>query len=193
MFHYDYTNMQVQETSGLGVTSVRNAGKARINGVEFELAAAVTKDFEIGGNLSFLDAKFSRFLTLDPDNPGPGVQDLRGNRLPRAPEWSGFVYAQYRAKFADASAISARVEYRWQDDIFYSAFNHPIVGQSAYGLINTSLEYTFAGDRVTLGVWARNLAGKKYYQFAASSPGLNGVQGFPGTPRTFGATLGFKF
>jgi iron complex outermembrane recepter protein len=193
VFHYDYSNMQVQQTDGFNVFAVRNAGKARINGAELELTVAPTGGFQLGGNISYLDAEFVDFRTIDPANPGAGVQQFAGNRLPRAPKWSAFIFSQYYKKFSNNSSLTARIEYGWRDSVFFSAYENPLVRQGSFGLINSTIQYTFPGDRFTIGAWGRNIGATRYYQFIASSPGLTGVSAYPGAPRTFGATFGVRF
>ena len=58
-------------------------------------------------------------------------------------------------------------------------------------LINSSVGYTFPGDRIQLLVYGRNLADKQYITSTATFGA--GVAGRVGEPRTYGLRGVFKY
>lgn len=192
VFHYDYTKMQVSQFV-TGLTLVENAGAATIDGAELELTARIGTGLELGANIAYLDATYDEFVTSDPLDPAPGPRDLKGNQLPRAPEWSTNFYAQYEHALSGGAALSARVERSYRDNVYYSPLNNPIVAQRAYDLWNASLEYEFPGQQLSAVLWGRNLGDTHYYQFVGLNAPLSGAQGQPAAPRLYGISLEYRF
>jgi outer membrane receptor protein involved in Fe transport len=59
--------------------------------------------------------------------------------------------------------------------------------------LTASLDYELAGG-LTLGVWARNLLDRRGVGTIFDSPAQpRGISGYPGDPRTYGATARYKF
>jgi iron complex outermembrane receptor protein len=191
-FYYDYRNMQVNTYTGLG-TRVENAGFATIEGAELEVQTALARQFHLDGQVSYLDAAFDKYVTINPDNPGAGLHDLKGNRLPRSPKWSYSVAAQYDFDVSAQLVLSMRGEYQWRDSVFYSQFESPLVGQKSFSLMNASVSLKSRDGRYSVSAWARNLGDTHWYAFVGESPGVTGVQAIPAAPRTYGLTLSYDF
>ncbi len=81
LFYTRWDDMQVQGGSGTD-TYIENAGRATIYGGEWEMAWRAFKPLQIVGGLGVTHGRFDRFRNLAGD-------DLSGNRLPKAPEYSG--------------------------------------------------------------------------------------------------------
>ncbi len=85
VFHINWKNFQAREF-GPGpnyFSYVINGSNARITGVEFSGAVKITRQLGFSTNVTYADAKLSKFL---PDNFGPGYQS--GTRLPGTSHWS---------------------------------------------------------------------------------------------------------
>lgn len=191
-FYYDYKNMQVNTYTGVG-TLVDNAGFATIQGVELELQAAPTANLHVDAQISWLDAEFDQYVTINPDDPAAGLQDLEGNRLPRAPKLSYSVAAQYDFDLFADHVLSIRGEYQWRDRVFYSQYETALVGQESFGLANASVLFRPREGRYSVALWGRNLEDTQWHAFAGSSPGVTGVQAIPAAPRTYGLTVSYDF
>jgi iron complex outermembrane receptor protein len=72
-------------------------------------------------------------------------------------------------------------------------FNTPLQTQDGYGLVNARLSFTPAGTNVTVSGYVRNLFDTHYNQLLLSNRGFYGTVAFPGAPRTYGMTIGYKF
>lgn len=72
MFYYDYTDPQVQDVQNNNVI-IRNAAKAKVEGLELESSWLAAGGFRIDANLTWLDAKFADGALLDPKYPALGV------------------------------------------------------------------------------------------------------------------------
>ena len=72
-FHYTLDGAQLNKTIPGGPsgfqTIFQNAARTSADGVELELAGVAGGSFRWSGALSYTDAKFDDYLTLDPLNP----------------------------------------------------------------------------------------------------------------------------
>src|SRR5690606_4876619 len=105
VFYNEYTDMQVEvivpSSAGSGQeTLVRNAGTARTQGVELEIAAVPVTGLALNLSVGYLDAEYTSFFA---DVTGSGVPtDNSHLKLRRAPEWTitgGVSYAMPVSQF----------------------------------------------------------------------------------------------
>ena len=93
---------------------VANVGDAQQKGVELEMKAAPSDNWDLGLNASYIIAETSEeFTVTDPDNPVP-----KGSRLPNVPKLKYGVYAQYTwpVGFGDNGEAYVRGQYTYQGD-----------------------------------------------------------------------------
>ena len=191
-FDYDYRDLQVQKVVNAAAILV-NAATARVRGVETEFVIRPVQPFELSGNVSLLDAKFTAFTTSDPARPALGVMDLSGNELPQAPRLTANAAAQYTFDLHQAD-LALRGEISGTSRVYFSAFNRNEVSQAGYAKGNVLLTYS-RNSGLTCSLWARNVTNRLT---VSSSQVSSGFLGFPimGTfdpPRTFGASVGYRF
>lgn len=204
-FHYDYSNLQIQSSISPGVVSIGNAAQAKVDGIEAELTAKLTRHFTLSGNGSLLNARYSRFTTssvaaalvpLIAANPrynaALGVYDATGNKLNQSPGYSGTIAAQNDFPIGEhGSIITLRGDVYFQGRTFYDPQNSSYTDQPPYALLNAQLGFSSPDKTLQLTLFVKNLADKQYlFAFQA-----NGVEpaGFAGAPRTFGIRVGKKF
>ncbi len=186
VFFYDYSDLQIQtvDENTLEVI-IENAASASIKGGEIEFIAKPTDRFTVEAWLSFLDAKYDRFIGFDPILGGS--IDLSGNSLRSAPDFSYSVAAQYQLDLANLGRLTLRGDYRWQDDVFYNQFEDPLIGEKSYGVLNARVTWLTANERLKVSLFAKNIADKEYFN--------NGITfGFGplrriADPRTYGVEL----
>jgi iron complex outermembrane receptor protein len=191
-FHYDYTNIQTQIVLSPQI-GVFNASAAKIDGIEGELVALVTPGLRLDANASILDAKYQTFMTTDPVRPSLGVLDLSGNRLPQAPTYTANAGVQYTWNIGSGT-LMLRGEVRAVGVTYFTPYNTSALKMPAYAMGNAYLTYE-DGKHWSANLWVRNVTDK----FAWNSMFIEGAtagqqtSGVPLAPRTFGATLGYKF
>lgn len=194
-FYTDYKDLQVTRffqpagtTFGQFITE--NAGAAEIKGVELEATIRPTTAFEFGGTASMLDARYTEF-TGTPSQVVTG--DFTGNRLRQAPRFSSSAYASYTHDFADGAALGARVTYKYQSLSYYDADNNPITTIPAYELVDGSVTYTTADQRIDVSVWGKNLGDEEYRTHVFSQRDSRVAFALFGEPRTYGVTLSYNY
>jgi len=154
-FHMTYDELQVNQVVGV-VSSVTNAAKAQINGIEAELIILPVKDLRLELSGALLDAKFKEFISFDSARPALGMIDLSGNCLPNAPKASFSAGAYYTVPAASGDfTLGAR--YDWSDTRYFTEFNIPISGQSSAGKLDLSLNWKSSDGLWNAGLHARNI------------------------------------
>ena len=192
IFHYDYKDLQVQRILNAAAVLV-NAANARVRGIEGEFTIKPFVGFELSGNASYLDAKFTSFLSEDSARPTLGLINLAGNRLPQAPKYTANLAAQYSLPVGGGD-IRLRGEVAYTSQIYFSFYNRPEISQESYTKYNASLSYE-GENGLTASLWIKNIADKRTYSSTQVSSGFQGfpIQGTYDPPRTFGASLGYRF
>ena len=198
-FYYSYKNLQVSVYTPVAVITDNGAG-ARLYGLDVDFTARITPQLTLTGGGNLMHSEFTSypqagFFTILPASAGGGtvrtVGSAKGNRIPFAPDFTFNVGANYVAPVAGGEA-RFNVNYAYSSK-FYSTPSNDLSLRSR-GLLDASLEYEFQGGQWTAGIWARNITAEKYYVSASFGPNPGGtVFGAPGAPRTYGATVGFKF
>lgn len=199
------TNGDGTNDSFIGITS--NAGKADVNGFEFEGRALVGEDFAGAGSrfgvnwaLGYVDAEYKQFI----DAFGVDVADQRVfQNTPEITANMGFNLG--------VPVASGMVDFLGSANLRSDAsqFETPnaFLDQDGFVLLNASLVYTDDADRFSIGVHGKNLTDKRYivagYNFVAGGVGgqpftptlgLEGtLTGFYGDPRRFYVTGEIRF
>lgn len=189
-FFYDYSNYQVTDLPGGTTTVVLNAD-AEIRGLELEVIATPASGLRLSGGLTFLDSEYTQFTSLNLANPLAGPQDLAGTDLPRAPNFTVNLGAQYEFDVADGLILG--VEFFHSDDVVLRYFATPNDTQSSYNNLNINAALNLADGAVQLRAFARNVTDEEVLRVVIFSPLQGAFLGnfTPGAQWGVGAT--FKF
>ena len=133
LFRSEYKDLQVDASVFLpGINGysivVRNAATSRAQGAEIEAQWAVTDDFRIEANVTYLDSKYLSYPNASPTSlqnycrgnyvepfcnifprPVPQFRDLSGGRTRFAPEWSASINARYGIDLGSDLRLTAEV------------------------------------------------------------------------------------
>ena len=162
----DYTDLQVQTPISPGVVDIRNAATATIRGVELEALVQPAPRWRLGGHVTWVDARFDRYLAAGPS--GTSI-DAAGRRLFNAPEWSGRIWVEYGTQIGVAGALSASLDALMQSTAYFTALNDRIEQQGPYGIVNANVTVR-PRQRWSVGFFARNLTGTDYVTGTSNSP-----------------------
>ena len=190
-FRMDYTDVQIPGSVACTVSGlpsfcgvVSNAGKARMQGLEFE-ARANLGALTLSGSLGYIDAKFQRYITNIASVP-TDVAAFR--KVQNTPAWTGNAQASYRAELGEG-ALTATAGVSFKSTTYQFEVPNPYLDQGAYQLVDASLIYSAPDKRWTLGVYGKNLFDVKYktsgYNFMAG----NATTGVPLTNPVTGALI----
>lgn len=196
-FYYEITDMQMdrtRQTAGGGFIGIfENAAEAEGQGVEVEFSWLATEQLRLNGNLSYLDAEFEDYETDNPIDAGVNIQQLSGNKLRQAPEWSAYLRGEYEIALKNGGSLTFGGEASYKDDQFYTEFNDDITGQEAYTLVNANIKYTSPSERVTVNVWGKNITDKTVRAAGYASATGRTVNETLLPPATYGITIGYDF
>jgi len=194
-FHSDYEDKQEFQISPAGIGTLLNAGAATMWGVEVESTWQATSNFRLDGAVAYLFAEYDEFDTVDDLNPQLGTQDLSGNRLTRAPEWSYNVGAQYDFRLGARGQFSARADLAYVDEQFYRPINLDTDAQDGYTRINLRLMWNSEDSPLRAEVFVDNVTKDDSFDNIALNGGILGgtyeAQLLP--PRVYGVRLGYTF
>jgi iron complex outermembrane receptor protein len=184
----DYSGLQVQTPTGIGVFDIRNAAAATIRGVEAEAESRIGRDLHAGGHVAWLDAVYDRYVAV---GVGGVTADVAGNRLNNAPEWSGRLWIEWAGHIGRFGRLTATGDATAQSTVFYTPFNDDIQRQRPYVLLGGRAEWGPSHRRWAVNLYARNLTNTDYITATfGTSPTAFG--GRPGPPRQFGAQFVFQ-
>ena len=215
VFYSDYSDQQVStfraNPSGGVSSTIENAGKSRYYGSEVEVAANPLRGVTVTGNYSYLNARYTQFLSqrIDPvtgkpvlDESGKPILDDVSNQqqVNYAPEHTFSVGLTYTAPPGRAGTFSAHLDTFWQDAMHLggqSPFADAVLGSWSYALVNGRVQFASIplqkGD-LDVALFGRNLFDRKYRidgkDFGA---GLGYMVNTYGDPRTFGLGVTYHF
>jgi len=200
-FKTDYRDMQIDisPNGNPSITQTLNAGRAKIDGVEFDLLLVPMADLTLNASYAYLHPKLEKVDVNGADQTGLYV-------IPFAPRSSydlGLDYTLLRFARGD---LAAHVDYRWQDDTFTSGGagaqvrNRDFYQRPAYGTLDGRLTLTLAlprGDSAKIAIWGKNLSDRVYKSFVTGngSPytGYNSQAYALGEPRSVGVDLVYEY
>lgn len=184
-FLMDFKNFQFQTRDQTTLsTQVQTAAGVRSKGVELELAVNPLPGLSVGGNVSYILAKYSQ-ATSD--------VTLAGQRLGNSPEWTVQPFVTYSTDiFGDWKAtanVNARHVSSYTANVTLLAGNF----QPAYTLVNASLTLDNS-SKLSVSVFLNNAFDQYYATLRTQAPlQANTFIAFPGERRTYGVTVRKSF
>jgi iron complex outermembrane receptor protein len=163
-FSASYSDMQISGYGAVANSFVQNAGKVTSNGFEVELQARPVTSLKISMGLSFIDARFDRFL-YERENQ---IIDKSGDRVPRIPDATFNLSALYLFPDTPLGSWSLRADAVYSEEA--ENINNDLAWPS-YRNYSLWLDYLPHNGKWELTLWVRNLRDKEYFQ--ASSPGIS--------------------
>jgi iron complex outermembrane receptor protein len=208
LFLVDYEDFQAQSFDGAQVR-VTNAGDLRSYGTELELVFIPVADMTVGSSIGYVKAEyesfdngqctieqvFTQYYIVDGAQFGsPGTesvcsQDLEGEPLDNAPEWTTSTYVQYDFELADNLLGIARLEHSFIDSFYLDQDLDENLKNDSVNLVNFRLTLSNAARDWDASVWGRNMLDEEYYSWGLDIPTLGGYAGIVAPEATYGITL----
>jgi iron complex outermembrane receptor protein len=201
---YQVQQFLEQDDAVAGAAVIGNASEVETMGLEIELSALLTTNLRMDAAFGYLDATYKDFPGGDKDENGEAI-NLKGYRLPGAPEYSVNLSLQY---YLPVDALSAetlfRIDYAYATDIYGGGNNKEeeervledgnsinYLYQDDVTRVNARIQMTASEDTWSVALWGRNLTDEND---ATNGKDIFGAYGsFQSLPRTYGIELGYKF
>jgi iron complex outermembrane recepter protein len=187
VFFSDVKDYQISfntDPTNLAFVLTQNAGKAEITGLELEALVQPTKDFTVGLNWAYLDAKIKNVTALagtlfdpavNPASPYKVGQDISQLfRAPYAPQNIITVNTDWTFAHTTSGAFSVQLNYRYQDRQYDTVETGAAVPNTTkfysiggYGLLDARLNWIRDLDnekRLRISAWMNNVVNKRYAQ-----------------------------
>jgi len=180
-----------------------NAAEVEAKGVELEFQAALTDNFRIRAQASYLDASYNEFIIDQPglSDPASGGEilpfygDFSGLPVPRSPEFMGSIQAIYTWELASGSRVDFGAEFYHEDEnLFYisAAGREYDAYLDEKNLINASVTYTSVDGNWFVRGYGKNLTDERY-RIASQSVATLWTHSQFGAPINFGVEFGMGF
>jgi iron complex outermembrane receptor protein len=209
LFYNDIQDMQISRFTGTpGLSVIRNAGKAKTSGLEFEASYRPVDALRLQLGYGYLHGKYDTYM--EAAAVGQPISNVASNRaFPHAPKHTLTFTADARLgqtgfglwrAIADYSYTSSQYSYPYQlspvDPTKATADNTKVNG---YGLLNLRL----ALSRIPLGgpgsadmaLWVKNVTNKaqpvNFIDFGPGFANLTTAYFLP--PRTYGVSLNYRW
>ena len=202
IFHEDWDDIQYSflPPGGAGLTVIRNAGAAEIDGIEADLTWAATEAFTVSGGFSILDAKLSEDYVpgrFDEPEPDLTIEAFEGDRLPVTPKFKANLTARYEFPLAGRdSFLQAAGVYTGDTYSDLTRADRDVTGKNPdYTLLNLSGGMSFGDLAVELFVHnvTDELARSSTFVNCATSVCFGQPYYVPTQPRTIGLRVSQEF
>ena len=192
----------------------RNAGKARVRGIEAELDAWPTQWLHLYGNIGLLRTKFLSYEDVVTFGPEAGtVVDVADNRyFAKAPRTTASGGADVTVFESDSGSVTVSGDFEYQSKVYAlpGAYRFDV----RFPLVATADQYRLPSvfranarirwDEIRLGasglegyamLWAKNFTNyRKINNKIVFGPNFGGlIDANYSDPRTYGVTFGFKY
>ena len=184
-FYYDYVNYQVSARDLLTAQNlVFTADKATIYGAQVDTRATLGRHDDLTVSATYLHAKADTLRTP--------TGNFDGFDLPYAPHWSANAFYQHSFDVGRDSHVRASANFQYTSRRWALYTHAPGFDIAANTHTDLNLGYFAAGDRWSVQAFVRNVEDNLVKTACGNAiPGLAGCNFEP--PRTYGATLGFRY
>jgi iron complex outermembrane receptor protein len=190
VYYYDYEDYQlsIQYLDGPQLTNLPDVS---VTGVEAAVKFNPTESFSLGASFNYVDSSIDSDLIIqDPFNINIPDKNVKGNPLPRSPEFKGSLTADYTfVGLRNGSSLIIGGALNYSDEFFHDL--HGTFPGSGYTMWNANIRWV-SGGNWWLNLYGRNLTNEEYQTFAIYADSIGDVQ-FYNPPRTIGVQMGYKF
>jgi outer membrane receptor protein involved in Fe transport len=185
VFDQAIKNFQGNSFIGTGFV-LTNAGKQSTRGVEFDSSFNPIDALQLRAAVTYLDPKYDSYVAS-------AFGNLSGRRPAGIPKWSTTIGATYTADLNDGKSLILNADYHMEskvpilDDPATSQYTREVkdLGASATLRLDNNLQFS---------LWGRNLTKAQYLTVIFPSVVQSGsLSGYPNQPRTYGASVKYKF
>lgn len=203
-FYSDFDDLQVNSFDPVTITSfIRNAASATVKGIEAEVQWSPDGMLVVNGSFALQNAEYGDLLVADqfggapaaigPDGtPLPGITNLNGRTLPRAPNISANISVSNEFDAGSAGTFRPLVQLSYFGESYLTEFSQPLDRQKPYAKIDLRLFWESENESIFGEVFVQNLTDEAVLISGVYGPG-QGLFANYAAPRTYGARIGFRF
>jgi iron complex outermembrane recepter protein len=208
LYFVDYEDFQSQSFDGASIRVV-NAGDMESYGSEMELTFIPVANLRLGTAIGYNKAEYKSFdngqCTIEQTfyryfvegNAQGGTagtaavctQDLAGQAVDNAPEWTVSSFLQYSAELGRDLVGMARLEHSYSDSYYLDQDLDPHLENDAVDLVNLRLTLSNRAHSWEATLWGRNLLDEEYFAWGLDAPTVGGYAGVVAPGQTVGVTL----
>jgi iron complex outermembrane receptor protein len=205
LFKQTITGFQSNVFTGTGF-ALANAGKQSTVGVEFDGMVKPTKSLSLNLAMVYLDPQYDSFTAS-------ALGDLSGTRPAGIPGLSTTIGAQWNKELANGDRLILRGDWHYESPVQVTEGLPAFIQRNAVGQVvsyqpafdaarpfrrevsEISASATYAlMNGLEFTVWGRNLTNNRYLVAIFDSVAQSGsVSAYPNQPRTYGASVRFKW
>ncbi len=206
-FSSEYEDVQVSTFDGNAAFVVGNAARTEVIGIELDILYALTDNVTINGAFAYLDATYKSFTqaacTNDQEVDGScaangGVQDLSGQPLQFAPEYTANIGIEYITSISNGMELGINADYNWSDDTVIANDLDANLIQASHGKLNARIGLASTDGSWILAIIGKNLTDETTFKWGNDVP--LGAFGFRSTyfknidpPRTIEFNARYNF
>lgn len=169
-----------------------NVPEAKIEGIEAEATADLSRWLTVGGNINYTDAKFTKNAVDVVGNP-----QARFDTYPDTPKWSGAAFAAASVPLTNRLNGTLRGDVYSQSSTYFSSTGlslTPGTKLPSYTLINLRAGIEDKGSGWSIAGIVKNLTKEVYYTGGVGFGNIFSLNtAVPGEPRTFLVEGRFRF
>ncbi|MDH4039129.1 MAG: TonB-dependent receptor [Gammaproteobacteria bacterium] len=172
-FYTTFQDFQSQaQDSTTGQFSLLSVGDVVTSGVEVDVLARPTANWDIFGGFAWIDTEI-KDLDKAPCAPAQrvdptgecalyGYHDVRGEGMPYSPKYKFSLSSRYLVPLDMSFDVALTGTYRWQDDVLYSIDQDKNKIQEAYGVLDLSIGLVDDAGRYEISVYVNNALDENY-------------------------------
>ncbi|MCC7489184.1 MAG: TonB-dependent receptor [Gammaproteobacteria bacterium] len=176
LFRTEFENLQTSQYDGVRFIT-RNAAEATSQGVETDVQWLVNDNLTLGLNAAYNDAKYDTYKntfckvidiqgTLAVPGCVNGQGDLSGERIDRAPEYSGSLTIDWESPLTAGTLLRVNGAMTYSDDYFIQANMSPLYEQDAFTKYDLRVAVADVDDSWEVALIGRNLSDELTLQHA---------------------------
>jgi iron complex outermembrane recepter protein len=192
IFHNKYKNVQLSVFTSYTQANGQpgffgdftNAGKATINGAEFEFLWMPTPDWRVSGNLASLDAKYDEYVDR-------GVNVASQKKFTNTPKFQAGLNIENSTRLSQG-LLRARLGLTYRTKVYPTTDLSEALAQDAYALVNAGLIWE-KSRQLSFFLQGSNLTNKAYKTDGYNIAALGVLDAYYGPPRTYTIGGTYKF
>lgn len=162
-----------------------NAGKATVNGAEFEFSWRPSRQWELNGFLAFLDASYKEFIS-----GGRDIADTQ--KFSNTPRKQLGLNVTRTDRDVLGGTLRSMIGYGYRSKVYPTTDLSETLAQGGYGLWTAGVVWEGAKNW-TFSLHGSNLGDKRYRTDGYNIPAVYILHGFYGPPRQVIARAAYKF